>query len=326
MNGHVPEAVDPGAPVLVVADARYSYGDRVALDTVSLSIGAGEIVVLLGPNGAGKSTLVSAIAGRLPLSAGSVRIAGSDPRHDGQARRASGIVPQNIALFEKLTARENLEAFGCLMGLGRRASRERAGSILAQVGLSDRAGDHVAELSGGMRRRVNIAVALMHAPRLLILDEPTVGVDVEARGELAALLRQLREAGLAILLTTHDLGEAELLADRIAIMTAGRLVACGSRQQVIRAVFGHRREVTLGLAVGATEATRAALARTLANGGFRSRDGRSWSAMLDEADARDGELVKLALASPAVISEVSVRDPGLAAVLHHFCGPTQERP
>ncbi|MEL6375352.1 MAG: ABC transporter ATP-binding protein, partial [Pseudomonadota bacterium] len=236
------------APILAVHEATARYGRRVALNRVSLHIDAGDILVLLGPNGAGKSTLVKSIAGRLKLQAGSVHVVGRNPRTDKRARQASGFVPQQLALFDKLTAIENLKAFGRLMGLKGRDIHERALQTLEYVGLADRAHEQVGALSGGMKRRINIGAALMHQPQLVVLDEPTVGVDMKARRAIAALLRRLSARGIAILLTTHDMEEAEALADQVAILVGGEIKAHGKRAHLIEDRFGAHQLVTLTLA------------------------------------------------------------------------------
>jgi len=308
-----------------IADVAFAYAGRDALRDVCLDLEQGALVVLLGPNGAGKSTLVRTIAGQIAPDRGTVRIAGRDPLEDPAARAMTGIVPQHIALFERLTAFENLVAIGQLMGVAKGEARARARQLLERVGLGLRARDRVNVLSGGMRRRVNIAAALMHAPRVLILDEPTVGIDLVARGELAQLLRSLREDGLAILLTTHDLDEAESLADRIAIMVAGRIVADGTTAEVVRELFASRRNVTLTFAPPAHSWNDGALGAAMSAVGFRRlADGRSWQGMVEGGDAGVERLVTLALRAPATVEEVRVRQPGLDAVLKHHIAATGE--
>ena len=305
-------------PLVQVADVACGYRGREVLKGVSLALGEGELVVLLGPNGAGKSTLVKAIAGQLAPEQGWVRVSDRDPAADPQARAMTGIVPQHIALFEKLTAHENLVAIGRLMGVGRREAPVRASALLDKVGLADRSDDRVHALSGGMRRRVNIAAALMHQPRVLILDEPTVGVDVVARDELAALLRSLRADGLAVMLTTHDLEEAASLADRVAIIIDGRIVADGTTAEIVQERFAERRSVTLTFAAAAGASGGGTLAAAMRAAGFRVLpDGRSWQGVVDSGDTGVEQLVTLALRATRSVEEVRVRRPGLDAVLKH---------
>lgn len=219
-------------PVVTVSDLRHAYGDRLALDGVSLSVSAGETFALLGPNGSGKTTLFRILSTLLPAAPGKVTVAGFDPAtHLYDVRRGIGVVFQSPSLDRQLTAAENLAHQGHLYGLGGSELRGRVDEALAAVGLADRAGERVDRLSGGMRRRVEIAKALLHRPRVLLMDEPSTGLDPAARIELRDHLRRLARDGAAgggsvtVLLTTHILEEAED-ASRVAIMRGGRLLAC----------------------------------------------------------------------------------------------------
>jgi ABC-2 type transport system ATP-binding protein len=313
----IARAALPAGPFLQVSRARVSFGSRTVLDDLDLAIAEGEILVLLGPNGAGKSTLIKTIAGRLVPQSGSVRIGGRDPARSSQARRVIGIVPQNIAVFERLTALENLIAFGALMGLPRRDLKATALSILNRVGLSERARDRVGTLSGGMRRRVNIAASLMHKPTLLVLDEPTAGVDPASRAELVRLLRSLRDDGLAILLTTHDMEEAEALADRVAVIVAGRIMAVGTPETLVEELFGplHQLSITIGPSVSLDDALRQELRDMGLTG---ESDGRTFSGLLDTRNGEVAAFVHEAIGAGAAVAEVRVRRPGLGAVLDRF--------
>jgi ABC-2 type transport system ATP-binding protein len=206
-----------------------SFGQLRAVDGVSFEIREGEIYGLLGPNGAGKTTTISMVCGLLRADAGDVNIAGralwSDPQ---AARRLMGVVPQEIALYEELSGRENLEFWGRIAGLGAADAKKRAAELLEALSLSDRARDAVKKYSGGMKRRINIGCALMHRPQLLLLDEPTVGIDPQARANILEFVRGLRDAGTAILYTTHYLEEAETLCSRIGVIDHGRLLAEGT--------------------------------------------------------------------------------------------------
>jgi ABC-2 type transport system ATP-binding protein len=250
---------DAEAPLLEVRGAERAFDGRPALQGVDLCLRPGEIYALLGPNGAGKTSLIRAISGRLRLDAGSVRLKGREPARDLDARRRLGLVPQEIALYSDLTARENLEIFGRLQGLSSREARSSASRALVTIGLAGRAGDRLGTLSGGMRRRVNIAAGILHRPELLLLDEPTVGVDPSAREDLHELLRRLWKEGLAILLTTHDLGQAEELAHRVGLLVDGRIRAEGSPEALIRETFGESKEVAVVLSGPLTPEGRALL-------------------------------------------------------------------
>jgi ABC-2 type transport system ATP-binding protein len=223
-----------GTDVLVVQDVVRRFGDLVAVDGVSFRIAPGETYGLLGPNGAGKTTTISMIAGLLAADAGTITILGRPvgPRHT-EVKRHVGLVPQDLAIYPELTARENLVFFGRLQGMGGRALAARVDEVLDIVGLADRAGDATKEYSGGMKRRLNIGIGLLHRPTLLILDEPTVGVDPQSRNAILESVETLSGEGMAVLYTTHYMEEAERLCDRIAIVDSGRIQAEGTREQLI---------------------------------------------------------------------------------------------
>jgi ABC-2 type transport system ATP-binding protein len=324
------EVVTLGPAVLQIDALRFSYGPRRVLRGLTLDVRAGEILVLLGPNGAGKSTLVKAMSGRLRPETGTVRVDGRDPVFDAEARRLTGIVPQQIALFEKLSALENLVSFGRLMGMSKDGSKEGAKSgldrrslqdtalaTLDRVGLKDRAHDRVGSLSGGMRRRINIAAALMHGPKILVLDEPTAGLDYQSRASLAQLLRHLKSSGLAILLTTHDMEEAEALADRVAIMVAGKIKAEGAPRALVTSIFGALRQLTLSVDPEVAQ-QRPQLIAALTEAGLQQQaDGTTWSGLVASDQASFDAIVRTSLTVGAAIGEVRVRQPGLDAVLAH---------
>jgi ABC-2 type transport system ATP-binding protein len=220
--------------MLVARGLRKAYGDRVAVHEVSLALRPGEVLGLLGPNGAGKSTTVGMICGLTVPDAGSVTLAGGVSLASDEAgyKRRIGLVPQDIALYEELPARMNVELFGALYGMAPDVLKRRADEVLAMVGLSDRARDKPATFSGGMKRRLNIACALVHDPEVLLLDEPTAGVDPQSRNAIFDNLEMLKAAGKALIYTTHYMEEAERLADRIVIIDHGRVVASGTQAQL----------------------------------------------------------------------------------------------
>jgi len=234
-------------PILNVWGAEHQYGSRKVLRGVDLAIRPGEIYALLGPNGAGKSTLVGAICGRLKLRSGDVALDGLNPFTTPAARTLLGLAPQEIALYGHLTVRENLEVFGRLSGVKR---SDLAGAVARAMTLTrtaDREHVPVKQLSGGYRRRVNIAAAILHGPRLLILDEPTVGVDIDAREALDAVIRDLRDTGVAVLIVTHDLDQAGALADRVGFLRDGRKVLEGAPRALIEQAFGQEMEILVHL-------------------------------------------------------------------------------
>jgi len=212
---------------MLQADAlKKSYGNLVAVDGVSLRAGAGEIIGLLGPNGAGKTTTVAMMAGLIPPDSGSVQIEGRPLAGDTDPnKRRIGLVPQELALFDELTAGANLELFAALYDLEGTAAKRAIGAALDLVGLTDRAQERVKNYSGGMKRRLNLAAALLHDPQILLLDEPTVGVDPQSRNAIFDNLEVLKHRGKTLLYTTHYMEEAERLCDRVIIIDHGKVVA-----------------------------------------------------------------------------------------------------
>jgi ABC-2 type transport system ATP-binding protein len=221
------------SPLLQVDHLSKAYGPVRAVEDVSFAVRPGEIYGLLGPNGAGKTTTISMICGLLRPDGGSISVAGQPLAADPQAaKRLMGVVPQELALYEELSAAENLEFWGRLAGLDKRSARVRAAEMLAALTLSDRAKDPVKTFSGGMKRRVNLGCALLHRPRLILLDEPTVGIDPQARLNILEFVRGLRADGVGVLYTTHYLEEAESLCDRIGIVDHGRMHAEGTLREL----------------------------------------------------------------------------------------------
>ncbi len=226
--------------MIQVERLRKLYGNLVAVESASFEVRAGEIFGLLGPNGAGKTTTIGCISGLLRPDAGSVRVNGHDVGADGfEARRSLGIVPQEIALYEELSAVENLEYWGGLYGLRGKALRGRIHEVLELTGLVERATEPVKGFSGGMKRRLNLACGLVHEPRVLLLDEPTVGVDPQSRVRLLEVIREQARAGACVLYTTHYMEEAETLCDRIGVMDHGRIIAQGTLAE-LRSMLGER--------------------------------------------------------------------------------------
>ena len=222
-------------PALDVRDIRKRYGSIVAVDGVSLSVNPGEMTGLLGPNGAGKTTTVSVICGLVRPDHGEVLIGGRHLQHDDDpVKRHIGLVPQDFALYEEMKAQDNLELFGALYGLAGKQLQDAIHRCLDLVGLSDRRNDLVSTFSGGMKRRLNLAAALVHDPDLLLLDEPTVGVDPQSRNAIFENLEGLKRAGKALVYTTHYMEEAERLCDRIVIIDHGKLIASDSTQNLFR--------------------------------------------------------------------------------------------
>jgi len=219
--------------MIEIQGLRKEYGDLVAVDEVTLAAQPGEVFGLLGPNGAGKSTTIGCLSGLIPPTAGVLKVQGHDvvgePR---QARRALGVVPQELALYEDLSATENVAYWGGAYGLRGERLKKRVAEVLEWTGLSSRAKEPVERFSGGMKRRLNFAAGIVHEPRVLLLDEPTVGVDPQSRVRLLEMVRELAAAGACVLYTTHYMEEAESLCDRLAIIDHGRLIAMGTLSEL----------------------------------------------------------------------------------------------
>jgi ABC-2 type transport system ATP-binding protein len=232
---------------LVVDRVEKRFGDVRALAGASFDVRRGELLGLLGPNGAGKTTMIKAIAGRLRLDAGAIRIFGRVLSR-GDKLPEVGVVPQELAVYKLHSAKENLEVFGKLYGVGGRALGQRVKWALHWSGLEDRAKEPVGRFSGGMKRRLNIACGLLHEPRLLLLDEPTVGVDPQSRERIYEMLAELQSAGVSMVLTTHHLEEAERRCERIVIIDHGRAVASGTVRELMSSTVGTSRTLTVTLA------------------------------------------------------------------------------
>ncbi len=226
--------------LILVEDAYVSYGDLQALAGLSLELRAGELLGLLGPNGAGKTTLINCIAKRQKLDRGRIHI--SVP---GELSDRLGIVPQELAVYPDLSVSQNLSAFGRLHGLSGKTLRQRIAEALSWAALENRARALVHTLSGGMQRRLNIACSVLHQPQILLLDEPTVGIDPQSRERIYAMLDTLLELGTAILLTTHQLDEAQTRCDRMAIIDGGRIIESGTFEELLERTIGKSMQLSL---------------------------------------------------------------------------------
>ena len=223
------------SPVLAVHDVRKTFGRFAALDGVSFDVRPGELFGLLGPNGAGKTTLLSILAGLTAATSGTVSLFGkSFTPADRDTRRRIGLATQDLAVYPELTARENLLFFGKLYGLRGADLNSRVNEMLSTVGLSERAGERAGTFSGGMKRRLNLAVALVHRPDVLFLDEPTTGVDPQSRNHIFERVRAANAAGLTVIYTSHYMEEVQALCPRLAILDAGKLLACDETANLLK--------------------------------------------------------------------------------------------
>jgi len=224
--------------LIKVSNLQKFYGDRVAVDQVSFSVDAGTVFGLLGPNGAGKSTTISCLSGLLKPTGGSISVGGFDMSSAAIKAKASlGIVPQELAIYEDLSARDNLAYWGAAYGLKGDHLKQRVDHVLNRIGLADRADDLPKHYSGGMKRRLNFGCGLVHEPKILLLDEPTVGVDPQSRERLFDLVREEKAKGTSVLYRTHYMEEAEKLCDELAIIDHGKIIARGTLAE-LRAEFG----------------------------------------------------------------------------------------
>jgi len=308
-----PSARVAPSPLQIDAVVR-RFGDVAAVAGISLMVEERACLGLLGPNGAGKSTLIRSIVGRVRPDSGTVRVFGQ-PADSPAARKQLGWVPQELALYPLLTGRENLDAFGRYQGLSGKALRDAIQWCLEWAALTDRADSVVKTLSGGMRRRLNMAAGLIHRPRVVLLDEPTVGVDPQSRNRIFEMVETLRLEGTTVIYTTHYMEEAERLCDRIAIVDHGRIIAAGSKEELVTQAFGTRSDVLMRLSSAAHNVATWAAAR-----GGNLQDGvahfpidrPSDVALLLEGAARDGlDVIDLILRRPnleSVFLQLTGRD------------------
>ncbi len=287
------------APTVVEAQGLVKrFGEFTAVDAIDVTVSRGESFGFLGPNGAGKTSAMRMIAAVSPVTEGTLRVLGRDPMNDGPAIRARlGVVPQEDSLDSELTVAQNLYIYGRYFDLPRSVIRQRSAELLDFVQLSERAGDKVDDLSGGMKRRLTIARALINEPDLLLLDEPTTGLDPQARHLLWDRLYRLKQRGVSLILTTHYMDEAEQLCDRLVIMDAGRIVAEGAPRELI-AAHSSREVLELRFAVGELEMAQDKL-RTIAERMEALPD--RLLLYSDDADVTAGRVHDLGLAPASVV-------------------------
>ena len=303
-------------PILECSGLRKAFDGLVAVDDVAFHIDAGETYGLLGPNGAGKTTSISMIAGLLEMDSGEAVVAGQRvSTNNVDAKAQMGLVPQDLAIYPDLTGRENLRFFGRLYAIDELDAR--VDEVLEIIELADRADDQSKEYSGGMKRRLNIGIGLLHRPELLILDEPTVGVDPQSRNAILDSIDRLGEAGMAVLYTTHYMEEAERLCDRVGIIDEGHIIAEGTRRELV-ALVGERDRVHLDVSGDGTAAAGA----IAAIGGIDSAaaEGRSIEIVAADASAKLTQILSVTTDSGVTVQTVEVVEPDLEAVFLHLTG------
>jgi ABC-2 type transport system ATP-binding protein len=294
------------------------YGDRVAVNGVSFCVHEGEIFGLLGPNGAGKTTTISILATLFPPDGGQVTIAGYDlVRETSKIKPLIGFVPQELALYPTLSGWDNLAFFGRIYGLRSTALKERIAAVLDLVGMRDRAGDAVRTFSGGMKRRLNIAAGLIHQPRVLFLDEPTVGVDPQSRNFIFEYVERLKGEGMTIIYTTHYMEEVERLCDRVAIMDEGRILALDTMKSLIDLMGGG--VIYVGLAADSVEASLPSIRALPHVQAVSAHDGQL---KIETSEVHPGllELIELCNAGNVPILSLDVLEPNLESVFLHLTG------
>jgi len=304
-------------PLLKVERLSKTFGAVRAVEDVSFEVGEGEIYGLLGPNGAGKTTTISIIAGLLKADGGRVLVAGTDFGSDPErAKKIMGVVPQEVALYEELSGRENLEFWGRIAGLSGAGARERACELLAELSLADRAKDALKTYSGGMKRRINLGAALLHRPRLLLLDEPTVGIDPQARMNILEFVRGLCAQGTGILYTTHYLEEAETLCRRVGIIDHGKLLAEGTLGDLQERLGGDKVFVLEGDLASATPEAWSGFGER-----FRVLQKSPSQLLVAAVGSRDpGESLRELLALPLKVQNVTLKRPNLNDVFLQLTG------
>ena len=301
-------------PALQVRAVEKSFGSRKALDGMELTVAPGELLGVLGPNGAGKSTLIRAIAGRIQPDAGEILVCGH-PAGSAAANEAVGFVPQDLALYPLLTARENLGAFARYQRIGGRELKRVVDDALDWTALRDRADDRASRLSGGMKRRLNIAAGVLHGPKLLLLDEPTVGVDPQSRERIYAMIGQLRERGMSLVYTSHYMEEVERLCDRVIIVDHGRVIAQGKRDDLVREHVGHAQE----LSITADRYMEPALREKLSPFGA-AMNGTVAKIRITSAADQIADVLSIYRSENAHVTDLALTSPGLEAVFLALTG------
>jgi ABC-2 type transport system ATP-binding protein len=301
-----------------VQDLHKDFGDVHAVQGVSFDVQTGEIFSLLGPNGAGKSTIISMLSCLLAPTQGDALVMGNSILRASMAvKSAIGVVPQEIALYEDLSARENLGFWGKMYGLRGAALGQRVDEVLDIVGLVDRQKGRVAKFSGGMKRRLNIGIALMHRPQILIMDEPTVGIDPQSRRNILDSVKEFNKQGMTVLYTTHYMEEAQEISDHIAIIDHGKVIALGSHDELVK-IVGELDRIDLTI----NAESRMVLERWQTTTGVRqiSAENGEIALLVDDSNLVLPHLFETATEAGIRIMSVDIQEPNLEAVFLHLTG------
>jgi ABC-2 type transport system ATP-binding protein len=292
------------------------FGQVTAVNGITLELRSGECLGLLGPNGAGKSTLIRSIVGRVIPDAGTIQVFAA-PADSTAARNSLGWIPQELALYPRLTCRENLQSFGRYHGLSGATLEQAVDRCLGWSTLTDRVGELVKNLSGGMKRRLNMAAGMIHQPKLVLMDEPTVGVDPQSRNHIFEMIEKLRDEGMSIIYTTHYMEEAERLCDRVAIVDHGKIIALGTNAELVQNAFGSRSQVLARFA-GADVETNERVALWVAQHGGQPVDGAAQFTI--EHPTEIAGLLEDSAKAGLELLDVSLRKPNLESVFLHLTG------
>jgi len=308
------------APILEVRNLVKNYGSTAAVKGVSFDIEEGEIFSLLGPNGAGKTTTISVLSTLLAPTSGDVHVGGhsvvSEPM---KVRNLIGVVPQEIALYDDLSAQENLIFWGQMYNLSGKTLTDRVQQVLQEIELADRAKDRVKTFSGGMKRRVNIGVGLLHRPRLLFMDEPTVGIDPQSRRAILDSVKALNRQGMTVLYTTHYMEEAQELSDRVGIIDHGELIALGTQHELTRQV-GENDALVLEVGEGENVRQLCEAAKSIPGVVGSDTSGSTLTIIAPEAEEILAPVIVQANALNIKIHSVAIQEPNLEAVFLHLTG------
>jgi len=307
-------------PILVTKDLMKNFGSNQAVQGVSFSVLRGEIFSLLGPNGAGKTTTISMLSCLLQPSGGDAEIGGhSITKNPMAVKKLIGIVPQELALYEALNAFQNLNFWGRMYGLGGQALIDRIAEVLEQVSLADRAKEPVSRYSGGMKRRLNIAVGLLHKPQLVFMDEPTVGIDPQSRRSILDMVKALRDEGMTVLYTTHYMEEAAELSDRVGIIDHGKLIALGTQKELTRLV-GEQESLRLHFGDDLTGEMAAPAFLNVEGVLLATATDHEIVLTVPEADVALPGVIAAATKAGIRIRSVDIEEPNLESVFLHLTG------